>query len=333
VEWLVELVNEKKKHSRELTLVALGRDSSGHDAYWRDAWFIAGVTRLAIAAPSGRRRGSRIFGLGLDAGLVAMKVLFTARRGPFLASNPWVGAALKLLGRRDVSVTGIYASRGSRSFTILRRILRSAPVVTTVALEAEAWVAEGGIATPVLYGNTFGYPVHEEADSSVLRIFIGGSSDRDYACISKLEAELRSSSRKSELIVVADEAPSNWSNDFATIQHTGRISAQEFGDRIAKSDVVFLPLLQNGRAAGHMVTVGALESGVPVVSTDTPGMQGYVDGRFVRYSNDDEALLDQLEVAAEFGKSNRGAIRDYWMSKFSLSAYISRVGAALASIR
>jgi hypothetical protein len=294
-------------------MVALGGKRIASDADWIASGLVRRVVRFEGAAPSGFRLGRRVFGLGLDSAIVALKVAVSAPRGPYLAANPWVAVALRMIGRRRIAVTGIYAENGSRSFRILRRFLRDAPVVTLVRHEAESWVAAGGRATPVIYGNTFDYPYpvpvrHDDRIS----IFIGGSSDRDSAAITRLETELRTADEPIDLVIVSKEEPSSWSGQRATITRTGYVSADEFGRLISRSDVVYLPLSHGRRAAGHMVAVGALEVGAPVVCSDSPAMTGYVDGTYIRAASNDESILPQLQAAALWGRVNRRAVRAEW---------------------
>jgi hypothetical protein len=320
----------KPQIAREYAYVALGKSSVANTQPWLESGFVVRVVRLSWAAPSGRRLGSRMLGLGVDSIAIAIKVIAMRVQEPVLAANPWVGAALRFLGRRDVSVTGIYASPGSRSHRLLRVALKESPVITTVDLEASAWVDSGGRAVAVRYGNSFDYPFRTEGDSTVLRVFVGGSSDRDSVVVELLEQEVMASESPVLLTVIAGGESSTWSNARSTIERLGWVTNEEFGRRLAASDVVFLPLERGQRAAGHMVTVGALEAGVPVVTTRSEGMNGYVDGEFVSFGDADRAILPQLEERAR--RTDPRAVRAYWAEVFSLRAYISRVGAALRAL-
>ena len=310
------------------TLVVLGKNSDDGDKNWLKSGIVGHIVRFKGAAPSGYRRRSRMLGLGLDSAVVAFMAAWFG--GPYLAMNPWVAVALRCLGKRDVAVIGLYAEPGSRSFKVLRRVLADSPVVTTVAVEANAWVAAGGRATEVLYGNTFHYPAHQLNNLDGMQIFVGGSSDRDAKVIRLLEAEVRSARSAATLVIVAAEEPQTWSDGKNAVLRTGYVSAERFGELLAASDVVFLPLKQGVRAAGHMVTVGALESGVPVFTTPSIGMKGYVDGHVVREIEPDQALLPQLREYV-IGQ-NPVAIRAHWQNCFSQRAFIARVGAALQQL-
>lgn len=115
-----------------------------------------------------------------------------------------------------------------------------------------------------------------------------------------------------------------WRGERAEIEHFGRVSSEEFGRIMSTSDVVFLPILNKPRASGHMVCVGALECGLPVVSSECTGMDGYVDGTFVAYLDPSSSVLEQLIACAE-GPLNSDQVREFWTEHFSLDAYIGRV--------
>ncbi|MBF4633039.1 glycosyltransferase [Agreia pratensis] len=320
-------------HRLPYVMVALGRSRPASDADWIDSGLVRRFVRFQRAAPSGFRLSSRIFGLGLDSAIVAAKVAVLAPRGPYLAANPWLAVALRLVGKRRIAVTGIYAENGSRSFRLLRRFLGDAPVLTLVRHEAESWNAAGGRATPVIYGNTFGYPYPTPTRTDGrISIFIGGSSDRDPAAIQRLENELREADAPIDLVIVSKEEPSAWSGHKATITRTGYVSADDFGRLISVSDVVYLPLSRGHRAAGHMVAVGALEAGTPVVCSDSPAMTGYVDGTYIRSVPDDDLLLPHLQAVAEWGRDHREAVRAEWAARYSHRAYVERVAAALKAL-
>jgi hypothetical protein len=292
------------------------------------AGFIRGIIQFEHAAPSGYRFGSRALGLGLDSAILALKALTT--RGPVLVTNPWIGIATKLLGRKDLAVIGLYATPGSRTFKLMRHILKDAPVITTVEIEARAWSAAGGRAAAVLYGNTFHYRRRFDELSGELRIFVGGSSDRDPEILRRLEQEIKSSDRAVALVVVTGDTPSYWAEGKSTIRHSGYVPADYFGTLMGESHVVFLPLKQSGRAAGHMVTVGALEAGVPVSTTPCDGMEGYIDGHAVSVLDPDLPLLPQLEERRLMFADRSEELSNYWRSKFSRQAFVERVGEAIA---
>ena len=315
-------------------LLVLGRDSSKVDQYWLASGAVSEVVRLENAVPSGLRFGNRILGLGVDSVALALKAVVLRKGRRYLAANPWIAVALRLLGVRDIAITGLYASPGSRSFAVLRRFLGDAAVVTTVQIEADAWNEAGGRAAPVLYGNTFGYSPRSSDDPRTLTIFIGGSSDRDAAVIATLERELLEGQPSvfTSLIVVANDQPSFVATEFVSVEHTGYVSAARFGELLSSSDVVVLPLRPNGRAAGHMVTVGALEAGVPVLTTSSNGMEGYVDGRYVKYLVDDLPMLSQASELAALGLRERANIVEHWRAVFSRGAYVKRVAHALMEL-
>jgi hypothetical protein len=292
------LNGDRGSRGRGWVLLAMGRDHDDRDAAWLRSGQVRRIVRLRSAAPSGRRRGSRALGLGIDSLLLAIKAAVLTSRGPFLAANPWTAVALRLLGRRRIAVTGLYAVPGTRSYRVLLRLLRNVPLVTLSRIEAEHWNASGGRAVAVLYGNTYGYPLRQPNEDPGTRIFIGGSSDRDGALITSLEAEVRSTEAAVQLTVVDGGAPGHWSRGATEIRRPGYVSAETFGRLVSESDVVVLPLKDSGRSAGHMVLVGALEAGVPVLATRAQGIEEYFDGRWVRALNSNEPLLPQITAYA-----------------------------------
>jgi hypothetical protein len=315
-------------------LLVLGRDTSNVDQLWLDSGAISEVVRLKSAAPSGYRFGSRVLGLGLDSALLALKAIATGKGQRYLAANPWIAVAARLLGARDLAITGLYATAGTRSFQLLRKFLANASIVTTVNVEAEAWNNAGGRALPVLYGNNFDYPKRSAATHDSLVIFVGGSSDRDAAMTQRLEQEVLSADRQFHVtvIVVANDEPSVVSTTNGSIEHTGYVSAKKFGELLSTADVAFLPLTSNGRAAGHMVTVGALEAGVPVLTTRSEGMSGYVDGTYVKYLDAETSIIQQASALSEVGRQDRTQIVRYWKEQFSRGAYVGRVTQALTAL-
>ncbi|WP_152538172.1 glycosyltransferase [Williamsia sp. D3] len=259
--------------------------------------------------------------------IVAMKARLTVRRASLICANPWIAVAVRLLGFSDFVVTGIYAVPGSRSWQILRKAIGNRPVVCLVDSEAQAWCSDGGRATSVLYGNTFGYPPAEvQADGP--RIFIGGTSDRDLAVVDRLISEIRRDVTRVQLVIADGTGPARWDGVVASIEWLGRVSQPEFGRRMSQADVVFIPLVDSSRSAGHMVLVGALECGLPVVTTPVQGVGGYIDGNFVRVVDPVADHLSTLIDTATAMSAERDRIREYWMLKFSLNGYVVRLRSA-----
>ena len=189
--------------------------------------------------------------------------------------------------------------------------------------------ASGGRAVAVLYGNTYGYPPRRPTEAPETRVFIGGASDRDGALITSLEAEVRSTEAAVRLTIVDGGTPDHWSRGPSEIRRPGYVSAQTFGRLVSESDVVVLPLKDSGRSAGHMVLVGALEAGVPVLVSRARGIQEYIDGQWVRTWEQDKPLLPQIIAYAAERSGDSERIRHYWHQTFSLPAYVERVGGAL----
>lgn len=313
------------------TFLAIGPANPEADQAWLASPYVDRVCRQQMAATNGKRLGSRIFGIGLDSFALALRTLLPSVPGPYLANNPWIGAALRLTGRRNFVVTGVYAEPASRSWKILRRLIGEAAVVTLSESEAGPWNAAGGRASAVLYGNTFDYP--ERQPSSELHIFVGGTSDRDRQMIEALEAEVLASDEPVRLTLATGESAGETVSNGNVVSRPGRLSPSEFGALLSTATVAFLPLRDGTRAAGHMVLVGALESGLPVGVTPSRGMTEYTKGPAIKVCAPDKPLLPQLRRIAEWADGQDESIRSFWREVFSREAYIDRVGRALDSAR
>lgn len=309
------------------TLLSIGPEDEDGDRAWLDSPFVRATLRQGTTAVSGKRFGSRILGIGLDSLILAFRTLMPGTKGPYLANNPWIGAALRLTGRRAFAVTGIYAEPTSRSWRLLRRLIGDATVVTLSESEAGPWNASGGRARAVLYGNTFNYP--KSKPSKNLHIFVGGSSDRDQGRIRLLEEEVLASDEPVRLTLATGEPADEVVVGRNSVSRPGRLTPEAFGELLSTSTVVFLPLLEGTRAAGHMVLVGALESGLPVAVTPSRGIKEYVKGPAIVECDINQPLLPQLRTIADSAEGQRDAIRQFWHETFSLDAYVRRVGAAL----
>jgi hypothetical protein len=313
-----------------LTVLALGPDRAGFDDAWRSSRRVASVVHLDSAAPSGKRFGTRILGVGLDAVRIVVKAVFTRKaQQPYLAMNPWTGVALALTGRRNVIVNGLYAAPGSNSWAVLRRFLRGYLIITTSDLEAQNWMREGGRAKAIEFGNTFQYPPSRSRTDGVLKIFIGGSSDRDPFMIEQLEDEVRASGGGVTL-VVADGSPAREeAGDGWGIVRPGWLSQDQFGEMLSGCDVVFLPIRSGNRAAGHMVLVGALEVGLPVLISAADAASEYDAVSGVSRLDPHRKVLPQLRALGGLSDDQRSSIRREWEANYSLEAYVRNMLAAI----
>ena len=109
------------------------------------------------------------------------------------------------------------------------------------------------------------------------------------------------------------------------------IDAAEFSSFLADSDVVFLPLTDNGRAAGHMVLVEALQRGKPVIASWVAGMDEYFDGDFVQSAGTN--LVPQLRAIGQTSGARADEVRAYWEREYSKEAFGRRVLGALERMR
>lgn len=314
----------------EYTLLAIGPANPVADRAWLDSPKIGRVIRQRSSAVAGRRFGSRVLGIGLDSLLLAVRTLGPGAGGPYLANNPWIGAALRVTGRKNFVVTGIYAEPASRSWKLLRRLIGAAPVITLSKSEVGPWNAEGGNASAVLYGNSFGYPPRHCEDN--LHIFVGGTSDRDADLIQRLENEVLASAAPVRLTLAVGGPQSESIAGRNVVCRPGTLSQAEFGSLLSTASVAFLPLVGGTRAAGHMVLVGAVESGIPVSVTSSEGMAEYVIGPSISLCDRALPLLPQLLSLSESSSGQEASIRDFWQQVFSLEAYVGRVSEVLESL-
>lgn len=315
------------------TVLDLGARPTDGAERWGNDERVGRIVRLQKPAPSGRRLGSRGLGLGIDALRVAARARLSLAQGPLIAMNPWTAVAARILGYRDVATVGLYAVEGSRSWRLLRRVLGSRPVVTLSEHEALTWRTAGGRSLSVRYGSTFADAsvAHRQTprvqDEGTVTIFVGGSSDRDEEAITKLASQVEASDDL-RLIIAAG---GNLRLDTGRVRRVPAVTAAEFSTLLASSDVVFLPLTDNGRAAGHMVLVEALQRGKPVVATWVAGMNEYFDGEYIRAAHEDP--IPQLRTVARAFGSRAPEVQAYWKNEYSKEAFGTRVLSALEQLR
>ncbi|MDQ0000836.1 hypothetical protein J2W15_004356 [Pseudarthrobacter sulfonivorans] len=311
---------------KKYTLLALGPATPETDAAWLKSPRIVRVFRHRRAAINGKRFGSRLFGIGLDSLVLALKTFQPSIKGPYLANNPWIGAALRLTGRSDFVVTGIYAEPSSRSWRVLRMLVGNAHVIALSKSETVPWNSAGGRAQAVLYGNTFGYPPRSESDH--FHVFVGGTSDRDPRVMEQLEAEVLTSEEPVRLTLATGERGEEKRHGSNVVCRPGYLKKEEFGELLSTASVVFLPISQGTRAAGHMVLVGALESGIPVMITSSEGMREYATGPFIAVCDSGQPILPQLRTLGH-REVSADMIHRYWHDNFSLESYVRRVTGVL----
>jgi glycosyltransferase involved in cell wall biosynthesis len=312
------------------TVLDLGPEPAEGVERWNGDARVSSVIRIVDPAPTGRRFGSRAFGLGLDALRVALRARYRGISEPVIAMNPWTSVAARLLGFRNVATVGLYAVEGGRSWMLLRRVIGTRPVVTLSEHEATRWRSSGGCADAVKYGSTFADAgvsagLRNRTKGGPLSIFIGGSSDRDAAAVDDLIATVRATKDDSVRLVVATGGAE--SSDAGNVRRVGDVPQHVFSRLIEESDIVYLPLADNGRAAGHMVLVEALQRGKPVVATWVAGMNEYFDDRHVVRAQAE--LLTQLRDLADSFAGQASQIREYWLENHSSQAFGQRILDAL----
>lgn len=294
---------------------------------WRTQPNVSRVVALKGPSPSGRRLGKLAFGLGLDALAVACKTrMLVGSQTVVLTTNPWIAVALRLLGHRKLTSLGIYATPGTRTWKIFRRVIPDCAMVVMSQLERDNWRDEGGTAAYVRYGNSFPYPPLDEArpHSNSVRIFIGGSSDRDLALVDHVAKDVLDSGADIELAVAVGGAPSIQTSGSSTVRRLAPLTQAEFGEQLKRADLSFLPLVENGRSAGHMFIVGSLQVGTPVVYTETEGMRDYEDPIFCRaMPAGSRPLPFMLGVLKDL--PSKVETRDFWRENFSREKFLTSV--------
>lgn len=308
------------------TVLDLGARPHKGAERWGNDPRVRRVIRVEKPAPSGKRFGSRALGLGLDAFRVAARARLSLAHGPLIAMNPWTTVAARILGYRDVSTVGLYAVEDGRSWRLLRCVLGSRPVVTLSEHEASRWRTAGGRALSVRYGATFADPpasqssaFHAQNEEATTTIFVGGTSDRDEEAISRLIDEVEASDDL-RLVIAAG---GTLQFDTGRVRRLPSIDAAVFSSFLAGSDVVFLPLTDNGRAAGHMVLVEALQRGKPVIASWVAGMDEYFDGDFVQRAGTN--LVSQLRAVGQTSRARADEVHAYWEREYSKEAFGRRV--------
>lgn len=312
------------------TLLSIGPKNARAEKAWLASSLVDAIVRQPSEAVTGKRLNKRVLGIGLDSLLLALRTLMPGIKGPYLANNPWIAAALRITGRKDFAVTGIYAEPGSRSWKVLKALIGQAPVITLSESEAAAWNADGGNARAALYGNSFGYP--QKSVKEYFHIFVGGNSDRDKAMIAELEREVLASRTPVRLTLAIGGEESTKEVDGNVVHRPGQVDQKEFGELLSASSVAFLPLRSGIRAAGHMVLVGSLECGVPVALTPIDGMTEYVFGSSIHLCDPSAPILPQLFCFAADAPP-REAVAEFWRTFYSLENYVERVTQALEGAR
>jgi hypothetical protein len=310
----------------EVVIVGLGTIDAAGQSTWREHLKDARFVMLKHPAPSGLRLRTRALGLGFDSALVALKALL--RRGPVIALNPWPAAACRKISRvNHLACTGIYAKPGSDSWNLLRRLLGpESAVVAMSEIEARAWQHDGGRAAPARWGGTFNVPL-SSASTGRPQIFVGGTSDRDSAAVTRLITEVQSRHEAVQVVIADGSGPREWSCGDRAIRWLPFVPQRIFLTELAASHVSFIPLRDRGRAAGHMVLAASLEAGLPVLTTPVSGMTEYLNSAVSRWDGEDP-LSPLLELATA-DKATRVAQHATWRKCMSLDAHVRSVVHAL----
>lgn len=307
-----------------MLIASLGEQSHQAQQCWRNEIPHVEFVSLVNPSQSGRRLGSRVLGIGLDAALLGPKL---RNQKTILATNPWVGVVAKAVRTRELAVTGLYAEPGTRSWRFLRKILADAPVVTTSTSESCSWNVDGGRSEPVLWGGTFNLPTIEA--SNRFQIFVGGTSDRDTRAVNALVDEIRCSDASVTAVIADGSGPRSWNGPHGTVRWLPFVNQQTFLRELARSSVSWIPLRPTRRAAGHMVLAASLQAGVPVIATDSPGIREYLEAAGITGQRARPSIRD-FRVVADSAEPDR--LKDIWANKFSTKSYTSAVAKALDNL-
>lgn len=306
-------------------------------AAWRDKADVSYVASLSRpSSGAGRRIGSRVLGLGADSLAVAAKARWSAhgraRATKILSIGPWPAAACRAAGFRDIATVGLSVKPGSRAWRALRRGIGDCPVVCHARVETERWVASGGRARTVLYGETFGVSASQPA-SGRPRIFVGGVSDRDCDAIGALVDEVQQGRQDVDITIADGTGPRSWSGGRASVQWLPYVPERVFLQELSRSNVGFLPLYEHGRSSGQMVAVQCLEAGLPTVVSPVGGLVEYacVAPGLVLWDRKIPILPTLLELAS-WDEAKRAQIRAAWQDNFSLGAFVRNAASALSDM-
>lgn len=317
-------------HQRGRCIGFLGEPNPATRTAWSHAFPGWSIVSLPRVAHDGRRLGNRLLGLGVDALRLALR-LRMLRAQHVVAMNPWTGVACRILGIRSVACVGIYAVPRSGSWRTLRGALGNAPIVTTSRTEARAWVKAGGRAHAVLWGGDFPCTPSAPPDGAGVRLFLGGTSDRDPQVVRRLVQALSTPAAGTSLHIADGTGPRT--EGVATWY--GRLSNGDFHQLLSSCHAVLLPLTPRGRAAGHMVLCAALQAGQPVVASRVEGIEEYLavlQREAPLGLRCDDFSLASVHLMAQADGTVRAQLRDTWLLNFSSQAFASRAREALQSL-
>lgn len=307
------------------------------EAAWRANTKVSHVVSLTRpSSGTGTRIGSRVLGLGADSLAVAVKARRSAggqaRVARVISVGPWSAAACRTVGFRHIAAVGLSVKPGGRAWRALRWSLGDCPVVCHAGVEADRWIASGGQARTVLYGENFGVAPTRPV-SGRPRVFVGGASDRDRAAIQSLTDEVQQDGEDVDVTIADGTGPRAWSGHRASVRWLPYVPEQVFLRELSNSNAGFLPLCERGRSSGQMVVVESLEAGLPTMVSPIAGLREYIDlGAGLVPWHGQEPILPTLLELASWGDAKRAEIRASWRDNFSLGAFVRNTAAALSEM-
>ncbi|MDT0168125.1 glycosyltransferase [Pseudarthrobacter sp. BRE9] len=166
--------------------------------------------------------------------------------------------------------------------------------------------------------------------SKEFHIFVGGSSDRDEVLMSRLEREVLQAESGVRLTLAVGGEPGLTEVNGNAVHRPGLLSQAEFGELLSTASVAFIPIRNGIRAAGHMVMVGALECGIPVLISPAQGVREYILGPAIDALTVEGDILPQLRTLAADPRNGSAQVKTFWQDVYSLEAYTRRVAHVLA---
>lgn len=196
---------------------------------------------------------------------------------------------------------------------LFRWLIRSVDVLTVLSSE-NLMVARRLFPGKRVLLMPFGIPAERVTTPTLrsarpLRILaLGSDRHRDWGCLAAALDGLPDASA----VILSGTAPRRLARGRPNLRISQARSNAELDRHMAEASVVCVPLKPNRHASGITVIQEAVLAGVPVVATDTGGLDGYFGADAVRYvpPGDPMALRAALmEVAQDPGAARARAVR------------------------
>lgn len=201
---------------------------------------------------------------------VAAVLSISKRRPKILGQSVWLfdrwkslTLAHKILYRFLIRHVDILTVHSSENLTIAKKLFPHKKVVLVpFGIPSEQTI------TPVVRRNeTFNI------------LSIGNDRHRDWACLASAFDNLSHAT----LTIISGTAPRTLTKNRLHLRITQPRTNDELSLRLSEASVVCVPLKPNYHASGITVIQEAVLAGVPVIATDTGGLDGYFDADLIRY--------------------------------------------------